>query len=250
MKVSFRTISISSLLFFGLCSCESSNRDAAENAQTETELVEEIDHEIEFPDNHYGSLQREVSDLKKVDGFEAFEAIEPIPLISYLSGFYGGSHSHSSISYSPEESTFLVSEKSSQKTYTSDELEEALAKFRLLLTEKGDLPDAKMEEMETVNVDGEEMVYMEMSDLFPDDSEAKKHFTSEQYDFLYSEISASEGYAFAAGIESTHDFPLMYVSGYQETATINLITKDEAHSFSFAEVDSAFTTYRDLLQER
>jgi len=247
----FRSSSFLVITAFLVC-CEATEREQNESGMEESVPTEETS--IEYSDGLLGDLERGINSLKNEEGSEVLEEIEPINFILYLSGYFNGSsHAHSCLSFNPDKQTIMVSGFNYKEEFEPEQLSEAVEQYKILLTDKGEVPGVEVEEeeMETVEIDGVEMIYIDADDLKSEGPEAEEQFTSEQWDFLYSHVAPSQGYSFISGIgDESRDYPLIYTSGYMESAELNLVSKDFVMELPYAEMDSIFQEFERIVEKR
>lgn len=205
-----------------------------------------------FIDQDYAlEMEATLEGLYKKSGHKVLEGIKAIDLFSYLSGFYTSGHPFPIIYLDRKAQQFTVTHKAFQAHYPIEKQDEALESYFDQLVEHGyEINGRRKENYSTIKIDGEERVVMRMSDLFPDQSTTKKHFSQAQYEFIYNELNAIEGLAYLSGYGNNgRNFPLMAGTGFQSTARLNLLGPGMAMEFSFDDLDLAFDKYEEYLRK-
>lgn len=195
-----------------------------------------------------GALQK----VQAEPGYRSLRTVPAIKLFSYLSGHYPSGHPFPILFLDPVEGTLTVTHKKVQTTYPYNRLQAALDAYKAELVAHGYKVDGKVKDnARYVDVNGAQMVYMELDELLPDETEAKLQFTAEQYDFIYHSMSATAGFAYLSGVGNTgRDYPMMAGTGYQESARLHVLGKGLALAFKFEELDAAFQAYRNYVVQR
>ena len=243
------------LLIIALSGCVENNSQEkiieAEIVLDEPDVQKEIQAEgaqLSFKENVENTLNK----LEQASNYEVLHTIKSIHLFSYLSGYYSGSHSFPCIFYNPKNNTLTVSSTDYQQSFKGSDFDAALASYLSLLKQKGYEIDGEAVDNNTyVEVNGEKMVYVKMEELFPSTEEVESHFTTDQYDFLYSNVGALTGYSYLSGYgNSPRDYIIMMGAGYKKTARLRIVGKDIAHEFTFDQLGEAFDQYRACVKQR
>jgi hypothetical protein len=197
-------------------------------------------------------ISSDLRNLENTPDYEVMHSIEASDLFSYFSGYYPSGHPFPCMFYNPRNKTLTVSASDYQQSFNLNQFNSALDSYRALLSANGFLSkETQLNNVDYVWVDGRKMVYLDLKKLFPDQNEAKSHFTTPQYYFLYHEVGGWQGFSYLSGYKNIHrDFPLMVGVGYKENARLRVLGKDIAQEFTFDQLDSAFTFYRDYVTKR
>lgn len=193
-----------------------------------------------------------LKDLSEKPGYENIQSIKALDLFSYISGYYQSGHSFPCIFYDPQNRTFTVTHSEFQQVYKEKELDNAIETFVTVLINSGyEINGKSTDNNKYIWIDGKKMVYVPISDLFPDDKAVKSHFTQSQYDFICS----TDGwlmFSYLSGIKSDtyRDYPLMVALGYKETSCIWVLGKGMAEEFKTNDTTSAFKLYREYINKR
>jgi hypothetical protein len=214
--------------------------------------MDDTSFDSEHPLSFEAGLQKGLENLAATEGYEALQTIDALNLFSYLSGYYKGGHNFPALFYDPQNNTFTVTSSYIQKTFLFHQFENALSLYKEVLIEKGYEIDGVVKDNTIyIEVDGEEMVILNLAELFPNTKETKSFFTDHQYDFIYKKLGGWQGFSYLSGVgETDRDFPLMVGVGYMDTARLRVLGKGMAHAFKFDELDRAFNTYRTYIEQR
>jgi hypothetical protein len=230
-----------------LSACKRTAQQPSESADTIPSPVVAEPIEMNPHPSSYGlTLQATLRELMAKPRFEVMQDIKAIDLFSYLSAHYPSGHPFPVLFLDPAKHTLTVSHKAFQQEYPSNQLDKALVAYRAQLVEHGYMIDGVAKDNNKyVVVKGEKMVQMDLKDLFPDEGEAKSHFTAAQFDFIHNELNATAGFVYLSGLENTgHDYPLIVGTGSKETARLSVLGKGIAEEFRFEQLDAALASFK------
>jgi hypothetical protein len=230
----------------------------------ETALEEPTETEAEQPDFEHlpaqdGFVQeafaqeaeQSLKNLYTKPGHEVLDEISAIDLLSYLSGYYPSGHPFPIIFLDPKLKQLSITHQKFQAHYPLEKLDEAMESYFGQLVEHGyEIEGRRKETYTSIMVDGEEMVVMQVEDLFPDKSSTQKHFSPAQYEFLHNELGPFSGMVYISGYgQNKRNYPLMAGTGYESTARLNLLGPGMAMEFSFAQLDEAFDKFEEYVKD-
>lgn len=205
------------------------------------------------PATFIGQQQLSMAQMAKQPWFGVLESVDAHDLFSYLSGsFLGGGHAFPVLYFDPAAREFWVKGPNVATKFGANSLDEALGAYTRLLVDKGyDMPNQVSPKRPTVAIDGKEMVVVSTAELFPSNEAAKSHFSSEQWQVLYSKLGGWQGFTYLSGLgDQSRDYPLLVGLGWQDTARLRVLGPQTAEAFEFDSVEQAFDAYRKLVSTR